>query len=84
MRRTPTASVVLACALLTAPLDAGAQSGKVPRIGVIAGELPNKSGCVDALKRGLGGLGYVEGRTHVFEMRCVGAWCMGRVDLVHS
>jgi putative ABC transport system substrate-binding protein len=31
---------------------------------------------VDALKRGLGELGYVEGRTHVFEMR----WAEGRMD----
>jgi putative ABC transport system substrate-binding protein len=54
-------------ALFTASLAAEAQPGRVPRIGVIAGS--NKSDCVEALKRGLGELGYVEGRTHVFELR---------------
>ena len=70
------ARVALVCAFLSAPLATEAQPGKVPRIGVIAGESPNKSDCVDALKRGLGELGYVEGRTHVFELR----WAQGRME----
>ena len=72
--------IVLACALLVAPLAAEAQPAKVPRIGVIAGEAPNKSDCVDALKRGLGELGYVEGKTHVFELR----WADGHMEAFPS
>jgi putative tryptophan/tyrosine transport system substrate-binding protein len=73
-------AVVLAVSLTLAPHTAEAQPGKVPRIGVIAGELPNKSPCIDALKRGLGELGYVEGRTHVFELR----WAEGHMEAFPS
>ena len=64
------------CALLTVPLGGEAQTGRAPRIGVVAEESPGKSVCVDALKSGLGELGYVEGRTYVLEMR----WAEGRMD----
>ena len=70
------AFIVTAVGLLAAPLGPEAQTGRILRIGVIAGESPGKSLCVDALKRGLGELGYVEGRTYVLEMR----WAEGRME----
>src|SRR5262245_2291313 len=75
MRLPAVLLITLACAFL-APLDAVAQTARVPRIGVIAGESPGRSVCVDALKRGLGELGYVEGRTYVLEMR----WAEGHME----
>jgi putative tryptophan/tyrosine transport system substrate-binding protein len=56
--------------LLVAPLGGEAQPAKVPTIGVISLEFPaDESGCVAHLRRGLGELGYVEGRTHQLERR---------------
>src|SRR6266536_1099191 len=56
--------------LLVAPLSAQAQpEAKVPRIGVLSGRPPNNDPCLDALRRGLIDLGYVEGRSHVLELR---------------
>jgi putative ABC transport system substrate-binding protein len=63
-------------ALLAAPLAAGAQATKVPRIGVLSGDHPNDSPCLDRLRRGLSELGYVEGKTHLLELR----WAEGRTD----
>ena len=64
----------LAGALAT-PLAAGAQpSLKIPRIGVLSGGFPNQDVCLDAWRRGLQELGYVEGRTYVLETR----WSEGR------
>jgi ABC-type uncharacterized transport system substrate-binding protein len=64
--------------LLTAPLAAEARpAGKVPRIGLlVSGSPPNEHPCVRALRQGLGDLGYVEGRTHVLEIR----WAAGRPE----
>ena len=60
--------------VLAAPLTAGAQQiGKVARIGLlVSGPPPEQHVCVQALRRGLAGLGYVEGRTYVFEVRSTG------------
>ena len=56
--------------LLVASLSAQAQpEAKVPRIGVLSGRPPNNDPCLDALRRGLIDLGYVEGRSHVLELR---------------
>ena len=71
--------VVAACWLLALSLTAEAQPPKVPRIGVLS-EFPDKSGCVDRVRRGLDDLGYVEGRTHILELR----WAKDRVDLLPS
>jgi putative ABC transport system substrate-binding protein len=64
--------------LLAAPLAAGAQPAeKVWHIGLLAtGPAPGESPCVLALRRGLTELGYVEGRTHVLEIR----WAEGRPE----
>jgi len=70
---------VLLC-LAGAPPMLDAQPVKLPRIGVISGESPNRSPCLEALQRGLGELGYVEGRTHVLEVR----WSEGRVETFPS
>jgi ABC-type uncharacterized transport system substrate-binding protein len=53
---------------LTAPIGAGAQpSGKIPRIGVLGSD-PG-SGRSEALREGLRGLGYVEGKSIIIEYR---------------
>ena len=57
---------LLFCAL---PLAVQAQPEKVPRIGVISGGSPNEDRCAGPLRRGLQELGYVEGKTHVLELR---------------
>ncbi len=64
--------------LLATPLAAGAQpAGKVWRIGLlVSGPAPGEHACVLALRRGLTDLGYVEGRTHVLEIR----WAEGRPE----
>jgi putative ABC transport system substrate-binding protein len=56
----------------------GAQPGKGARIGVVSMDTPADSPCVERLRRGLGELGYVEGNTHVLELR----WAEGRSDAV--
>ena len=68
--------VLLAWALLTAPLAAEAQPATVPKIGVLA-SFPNDDPCQEAVRRGLSEIGYVEGRTHVLEPR----WSEGRSEL---
>ena len=67
-------------ALAGAPFALDAQPAKLPRIGVISGEFPNSSPCLEALLLGIGELGYVEGRTHVLEVR----WSEGRVETFPS
>ena len=64
------AVAVLALSLLAAPLAGRAQTTKVPTIGVISMEFPNDdSGCVARFRRGLGELGYIEGKTYLLERR---------------
>jgi len=63
-----------------APLAGEAQPAKVPRIGVLAGSFPNDEPCLEPLRRGLSELGYVEGQTHVLEVR----YAEGRSDLFPS
>jgi putative ABC transport system substrate-binding protein len=74
------AAAVAALALIAAPLAVEGQPAKVPRIGVISGDTPGDSPCVERLRRGLGELGYVEGKTHVLELR----WAEGRSDVFPS
>jgi putative ABC transport system substrate-binding protein len=55
---------------LAAPGSAEAQAGKTARIGLlVTGPRPEEHVCVLALRRGFIELGYVEGRTHVLEIR---------------
>jgi putative ABC transport system substrate-binding protein len=62
--------------LIAAPLVVEAQPAKVPRIGVLSGESRTHSPCLEALRRGLSELGYVEGRTYILEPR----WADGHID----
>ncbi len=74
-------SLVLALALLAAPLVVAAQQAMVPKIGVlIFGFANNPNPCLERLRLGLSELGYVEGRTHVLELR----WAEDRTDLFPS
>ena len=70
---------VATCCLLTASLTAEAQP-RVPTIGMLSLGSPDNPGCVDRVRRGLDDLGYVEGRTHVLEIR----WAKDRVDMLPS
>jgi ABC-type uncharacterized transport system substrate-binding protein len=67
----------LVLGLMASPGAVEGQSAKVPRIGVVSGDAPNDSPCVEWLRRGLAELGYVEGKTHVLELR----WAEGRTDV---
>ena len=51
-----------------APLTAGAQPAKIPRVGVLVFGTP-ETDAFPVIRRGLGALGYVEGRNIVFEHR---------------
>jgi putative tryptophan/tyrosine transport system substrate-binding protein len=44
-------------------------AGKASVIGVLSGRLPKNDPCLDSLRKGFGELGYIEGRTHVLELR---------------
>jgi putative ABC transport system substrate-binding protein len=69
-RRFLLTSLAGACA---APIAAEAQpAGKLPRIGVLSGNVSGRDGCLDAFRRGLNELGHVEGRTHSLEVRWSG------------
>ena len=58
-----------------------AQPARIPKVGVISLEFPNDdSGCVARLRRSLGDLGYVEGRTLILERRLA----EDRVELLPS
>jgi putative ABC transport system substrate-binding protein len=64
---------VLVFSAVPVPFAVWARSAKIPRIGVIAGGSPNDDLCVGPLRRGLSELGYVEGKTHVLELRYAGS-----------
>ena len=67
--------LLAAGALLAAPFAEAQQAAKVPRIGVtVAGFAPNPY--VDAMRRSLAELGWVEGRTILIEVR----YAEGRVE----
>jgi ABC-type uncharacterized transport system substrate-binding protein len=53
-----------------------AQPTKIYKIGVLSGDFPPDSPCVEQLRRGLSDLGYSEGRTHVLEVR----WAKGSIE----
>ena len=57
--------------ILAVPLVGEAQqAGKeMSRIGVLSGLSRNDDPCLDALRRGLRDLGYVEGQTHILDIR---------------
>jgi putative tryptophan/tyrosine transport system substrate-binding protein len=72
------AGLILGLAILVAPLAAEAQPpGKISRIGLLViGPSPDEHACVRALRRGFVDLGYMEGRTHVVEIR----WAEGQPE----
>jgi putative ABC transport system substrate-binding protein len=72
-------TVILTIGLLAVPLAAGAQAGKVPRIGIL--ELASPSASVrghKAFQQGLRELGYVEGKNIILEYR----YADGKLDLL--
>lgn len=75
------AIVALALGIGAAPLGADAQqAGKVHRIGLLLGGVPGTpstlSAALEAFRRGLRDLGYVEGRSIEIEYR----WAKGRIE----
>ena len=67
-RSTPWLIVMLA--LLAAPLVAGAQPVKIPRIGILSpSPFSDRPHLYEALRQGLRDLGYVEGQNIAFEFR---------------
>src|SRR3989442_8870464 len=79
MRRTLVLMVAIAVGILAAPLGAGAQAGKVWRIGFLDSlppTTPDLARIVNAFIEGLREHGYVEGRNFVFERR----YTEGRAD----
>jgi putative ABC transport system substrate-binding protein len=68
MDRRAFITIVGGSALLAAPLAAGAQAGRPARIGILC-HVPCQGRAVEAFGRALRELGYVEGRTVVFEYR---------------
>ena len=75
-----TTLATLALGLVLAPFAVVGQPTRVARIGVVSGDAPNDSPCVEWLRRGLSELGYVEGKTHILELR----WAEGRTDVFAS
>jgi putative ABC transport system substrate-binding protein len=61
--------VILTLALLTTPLTAAAQAGKVPRVGVLAAAFSPASLEREAFRQGLRDIGYVEGENIAIEWR---------------
>jgi putative ABC transport system substrate-binding protein len=80
IRAATAACLALALGLVEATSVVEAQAAKVARIGVLSGDAANDSPCVESFRRGLAGLGYVEGKTHVLELR----WSEGRSDVFPS
>jgi putative ABC transport system substrate-binding protein len=78
--RDTTAVVGLALSLIALPLAVEGQPTRIARIGVVSGDSPDGSPCVERLRQGLGELGHVEGKTHVLELR----WAKGRTDVFPS
>ena len=76
----PIGLVILTVSLALAPLAAEAQqAGKVYRIGILSGGLPNKNSThIDAFRQGLRDTGWLEGRDFVIEWRS----SEGRTDLL--
>ena len=78
MRRIGLA-VILALSFALASLAAEAQNAdRIPRVGVlVTGPPPGEHACVVAFRRGMTDLGYIEGRTHVLEIRATIRWNAG-------
>ena len=66
-RRVFIVTVCESCLLLSARTFA--QTAKAALIGVLSSRRPNNDPCLNSLRKGLIELGYVEGRTHVLELR---------------
>jgi putative ABC transport system substrate-binding protein len=68
--------VALALALFAAPVAAGAQPPRMPRVAFITTTSPENSTSANAFRQRLGELGYVDGQNIVVEWR----WGRGRTD----
>ena len=66
----------LAVALLAAPLVAGAQTAKLPRIGILTLAVASSTAVFEGFRQGLRDLGWVEGRNIALEYR----FAQGRPD----
>jgi len=66
----------LAVALLAAPLGAGAQTAKLPRIGILTLAVASSTPVFEGFRQGLRDLGWVEGRNIALEYR----FAQGRPD----
>jgi putative ABC transport system substrate-binding protein len=70
-------STLVAISLVVIAAAATAQQGtNIPRIGVLSGNRADNDRCLQALRRGFGERGYVEGKTHALEVR----WSEGRQE----
>src|SRR6266480_4550976 len=71
MKEAGVSSIVVAAVMLTVVMVANAQQPtKVPRIGYLGGVSPSaNSGRIEAFRRGLRELGYIEGKNIVIEWR---------------
>ena len=64
-------AVGLALLLLATPMAVEAQSGRVPRVGILSPGSSGPSRLLDAFRLRLNELGYVEGETIAFEYKFV-------------
>ena len=70
-------SLVVVATLAATPGAFAQKPATVPRIGVlVSGVQPSEHTCVKAFRQGLADLGYIEGRTHVLDLR----WAEGRPE----
>jgi putative ABC transport system substrate-binding protein len=68
-RRAYLGTLLLVGLLVIAPTATAQQGARIPRIGVLSGQTVDKDLCLEKLRQGLSGLDYVEGKTHVLEVR---------------
>ena len=77
MTIAPALKLAMLVPLIETTAAVGQGTSKPARIGLlVTGPLPAEHTCVHGLRRGLVDLGYVEGRTHLFEIR----WAEGRPE----
>ncbi len=84
MKEAGVSSIVVAAVMLTIAMVANAQQPtKVPRIGYLGGVSPSaNSGRIEAFRRGLRELGYIEGKNIVIEWRHAEAAKLDRLPVL--
>ena len=84
MKEAGVSSIVVAAVMLTVAMVANAQQPtKVPRIGYLGGVSPSaNSGRIEAFRRGLRELGYIEGKNIVIEWRHAEAAKLDRLPVL--